>query len=323
MTIFTTFSQMLRHHWTVPSCLQVICTSVTLVLIIQELIIFTVVRPTSTSTEEVQLDKDTFPDVTICRDPAFSHQGMEKHGYNGFYYRGSMDRDLGHKFVGWNGKSNAHNSSEILEDVLMVKQDQRLIEADIYLYNNVTPFKANITNTLPIFPKGRCQLIKPPVGINPNKILYLHLYFSKKTSLATSTEEAMLTVYFRDPVNSVWNSDFGMKGVPINIPLDTATTSHHYQTVFKINILQTVHVEGDPVLQCKTYTVDNSYNDCVQEELFEQFDKRFKCIPPLYAVNNEQMCNKEFNMTDYGDEEIKSFFWQLADQYTPNTCKPP
>ena len=99
-----------------------ICTVFTCCLLVNVVLKFTVIRPTSTSEEKVRLVASTFPNVLACVDPPYNQSILEKHGYpTGSYYRGgSLDR----QFIGWNGMDGKQNSTKILNDILIVKEDE-------------------------------------------------------------------------------------------------------------------------------------------------------------------------------------------------------
>ena len=86
----------------------------------QELFTFAIVKPTTTSKEEKDLEISDLPEVVVCLEPGFDTEVLKNYGYKTLgYYRGSMDGD---KFAGWNGNENHRKSSlEILEEALIVK----------------------------------------------------------------------------------------------------------------------------------------------------------------------------------------------------------
>ena len=76
-----------------------LCTLLTLLLIYQELVAFTITKPTSNFQEENKLEASDIPEVVLCFEPGFDSKVLEKNGYNpDTYYRGSMDQK---SFVGW------------------------------------------------------------------------------------------------------------------------------------------------------------------------------------------------------------------------------
>ena len=81
----------IRRHLSPTSLIQLLCTSLTVFLIHQELVTFLITRPTTTSSEEQGLDHSTFPEVSVCLEPAFSAAAAEKYGYDiNNYYRGAV-----------------------------------------------------------------------------------------------------------------------------------------------------------------------------------------------------------------------------------------
>ena len=55
---------------------------------------------------------------------------------------------------GENAKIVLFSDIKILENDLMVRQDTQMIEADIYLCDDITPLKVNIINTQPAQPSS-------------------------------------------------------------------------------------------------------------------------------------------------------------------------
>ena len=149
--------------------LQLLCTSLTLILLYQELVTYTVTRPTASSSEQTDLEDETFPQVTVCLDPALSKEKALKYGYDvNRYYRGEINKEIG--FVGWNGVTNTVSSIGILEDILTLKHNMTLFKAyykgdDLY----GDPYIANMSYTNPAYPIGRCFLLSP-VNIKPKNI---------------------------------------------------------------------------------------------------------------------------------------------------------
>ena len=145
----------LRKHLGPSSLLLIICTSLTGLLVYQELVTFVVTRPTTTSSEEQSLNEETFPEVSACLEPAFNSGTAKKHGYNiNTYYRGSMD---GQRFVGWNGEGGLQDSADILDDILTMKLDQQLVRAEFQVQGGAS-LPARISYKPPVFPLGDAYL---------------------------------------------------------------------------------------------------------------------------------------------------------------------
>ena len=100
--------------------LTFLCTILTLLLIYQELVAFTITRPTSNFQEEKKLETMDIPEVVLCFEPGFDSKVLSRYGYNiDTYYRGAKSKRG--SFVGWNGdKNKTKTSKDILEEVLVV-----------------------------------------------------------------------------------------------------------------------------------------------------------------------------------------------------------
>ena len=59
-----------------------VCVLLTSFLIFEELFNFLVTKPTTTSTEEKELEVSDLPEVVICVKPGFDHEVLKKYGYD-------------------------------------------------------------------------------------------------------------------------------------------------------------------------------------------------------------------------------------------------
>ena len=77
---------------------------------------------------------------------------------------------------------------------------------------------------------------------------------------------------------------------------------------FKTQISRSVHVPGDPRLDCAVYTKDNSYHKCVKKDLINTFTKEIGCVPPLLEDDPKLICNRKFDVPKKRDNEINKIF---------------
>jgi hypothetical protein len=147
----------LRQVATLKNLLQVLCISLTVFLVYQELENFLVTKPTSTSLESRELDDDTFPEVTVCLDPALDAAAARRHGYQAVsYYRGGGGAD-GSQFVGWTGGAGGGSLSSVLDSVLTVgAKDRELVRADYGVRGLASRLPGRTGLTHPVYPYGRC-----------------------------------------------------------------------------------------------------------------------------------------------------------------------
>ena len=137
----------------------------TLILIYQELVNFSITRPTSDFKEEKKLETSDIPEIVLCLEPGFNSKVLSDYGYKAAtYYRGTMGYTT--SFVGWNGGENETNSSEeILEDVLAA--ESRLLNDSTLIKGKFTKDHTNFVTaqskirTL-AYPFGRCKSFIPP-----------------------------------------------------------------------------------------------------------------------------------------------------------------
>ena len=76
-------------------------------------------------------------------------------------------------------------------------------------------------------------------------------------------------------------------------------------------------------MECDEYTPYNTYNDCIQKELFGSFENILGCHPPLLAQEPEKICNGRFNLTADNEDKIRGIFLALNSHYTSFNCKRP
>ena len=280
----------LKEFCTVKNLFITICTILAGYLVGKAVFKFVVIRPTSTSNEVVELDAETIPDVVICGDPAIDQNSTKSYGYKdpAAYWHGSKD-SWGGLFFGWNGKEGQNNSTEIRDDLLNVKMGKGLVDLDQYVLLKERDYQ---TNNLPAefmmvtFPYGRCQVLKPPKDL---KFSERWLWFNETTVKHFSS----LNILLMDPVNSplVFPANFQMRGSPISVELN----DHHQKRgwyPYQVKVSQSRHVQDNPQYDCKEYSLNDTYGECIKEEWKARFLKLLNCTPPL--LDASQMCDNRF-----------------------------
>ena len=97
-----------------------------------------------------------------------------------------------------------------------------------------------------------------------------------------------------DKVNSLrlYPNHLEMIGDPIGIRIKEPLAKF-----YKTKVSRFEHVPDDPLFDCDVYSVDNSYNNCIQDELLGLVEKEIDCQPPLLAKDQKRICNKKFNVS--------------------------
>ena len=136
---------------------QVFSMSCTMYLVYCETRHFMVERPTSISSTVAEFTMSEFPEVTVCREPAFRKEVATAAGrVISKYYRGYRTNTT---FVGW----GAGGPVGLLEQMLTVPEEAAMVSASLLVANNVKVV-ANVTTKAPIYPYGRCFKVQPPEG---------------------------------------------------------------------------------------------------------------------------------------------------------------
>ena len=282
--------QKLKKHITLTSFLQLVCSIATLYLVYSALFSFTVTRPTYISTGQEDLHHDTFPDISLCMNPALNSTAAQKYGYNvDSYFKGANSSPVvSGKIVGWNGINGDRSSLEILEDIMTVKSGNLAYRT--FFTTSSGKVDAVVSLKWPTFPRGRCFLIRPPQEEGRNH---------SKTSLWILPDGVShFSVYLQDPTNTIEIHPvaFKQRGDPIDVVPNLADMKK--QKNYKIQMSRTYYEEGDPLFDCREYNKSHTYNDCVQNELIDIFLQDLGCVPPFLAKNEKNMCNRLLNLSE-------------------------
>ena len=303
---------------------SLVCALLTIFLLCQELFNFAVRRPTSTSSEEKELEATDLPEVVVCLDPGFDSNVLQSYGYNvtSNYYRGSMDSS--NNFVGWNGGGNETKSSQnILEDVFMVNDELikngTVISQAYYTGNHYDIIEREIKSRTLVYPFGNCISISPP----NTRQHFLYLFFNETVFDSLNLTSVKFRTFFMDKISSLqlYPNEMEMMGDEIKKSLTLGEPNQVRS--YKIKITRFQHVKGDPDFDCFEYTKDKTYNDCVQNEVLDLFNKTIGCHPPLLVKDPSRMCNRKFNVSDSKNKEIDELFKHLYFHDGSFKCKTP
>ena len=314
----------LKEHFKLRKVFTLLCTILTLILIYQQLVAFTITKPTSSSREERKLESRDLPEVVLCFDPGFDPKVLESYGYSVTYYRGSMNARA---FVGWNGGENETKSSkDILEDVLVVDAQGHNLKSSMFWLGRFTedhvdfvPSEVNVRTLA--FPFGRCLSFSSPPS--PTHLSSLYVAFNNTAFQMSNITSDKVRVFYMDKVNSVqvYPNELEMMGDSIELKIREPSTSSAIS--FKTKVSRFEHVQEDPLFQCAVYTKENSYNDCIQDELLDLIEEEIGCQPPLLAKDQKRMCNKRFNVSSEEAKRIKRVLKVLSFHDRTFNCRTP
>ena len=156
--------------WREFGIFKIVFGTLTLFLIYQEILVFLVVRPTSTSIELKMITPDLMPDIIICPQPGFHIPALRKNGYhNSFWY--SLGMNTSETFLGWSG-NNSLGTLQTIEDISTLKNTSSLPLARLKMKfeNDYRWFTTNFSYTRTMHPLGRClRVIFPNEAGNGTK----------------------------------------------------------------------------------------------------------------------------------------------------------
>ena len=295
----------------------------TIFLIIQELNKFFIIKPTGTSKEEKRLRASDLPEVVLCVDPPFDAEALAGYGYldDTTYYRGAMDK----RFVGWNGDENVNKSSHaILQDVLAADLNiKSLLKHVSFRQDNFQKVDADVKIRTLTYPHGRCLSIFPSkASLNNTHINSLRISMNQSYVKQQNLQSSSLRVYFMDNTNSlrVYPNDLEMLGDRVKMEM---TRKQPMLSTYKTQISRSVHIPGDPRLDCVIYTNENSYSKCINNELKDIFMNKIGCMPPLLGKDSKLICNTKFNVSKQSYWDITILFWSLYYHDREYECRKP
>ena len=131
-------------------------------------------------------------------------------------------------------------------------------------------------------------------------------------------EPSKITVFFSDPTGAVHIvPDLKGKSKVTKLLDPSNDQTSLYELTYSTKISSSLHVEDDPLLECKGYNKEQSYNDCYQQQLGATFKKELGCVPPLLAKNSQNICDRVFNQSQDKSDKIKHLFWNTLNHYDP------
>ena len=192
-----------------------LCTALTCYIMFKVVYNFAIIRPTSSSEENVHLHSSSFPEIVVCVEPALNRSTLKMNGYEDSwaYYTGRNGTFRGN-FLGWVAGKQNNDSVSSLEEMLNVHiNGDGLVSEVFYVENGVyVPKNQSLKWKMMTYPHFRCQVVKPSTkGMNMSAIdMYME-------TANIGTEENQIQILLMDSINSplIFTTSFQMKGAPI------------------------------------------------------------------------------------------------------------
>ena len=304
----------LKKHLTLVTVFKLVCISFTSVFLFQELEIYFLLKPTVTSSITEPLHSQNIPIILACADPAMNSTVMAQNGYshdNFFYALGILIG--GRNSHGWNGNSSGI-STDLLDKMSTLEKANDIKAWEIK--SAWSRLKRAATKLTPfIYPNGKCIQVSHKYDALRNRLIVF-----KKPNVKDMSNR--LVILLKDPINSADMYPLEMKGDRmISFPNEDKT--RRKAKVFRIKIHQLIHEKEDPNFPCYQYSMDDTLNSCVRNEVLKILKNHFGCIPPTFSGKLNETCNSNFNKTRKDFETSLNLLDTIYQRFKSKVCPSP
>ena len=288
--------------------LKICFMALTSYLLIEEIIVFLVIKPTLTSMTQTRIKPETFPDILICPEEAFDIDALNELTHKLSLYYSLGVSGITKLLIGWLGNQTELNVEEVADKISSIKtlEDCPHFIAKFRIDRNLVdvPLRFNLTKVK--FPNGRCCRVLRPKEAEKYEInyIYFHNYYSNFTNYTTGFH-----AYLSDTKSATFYEPqkFVLEGPPIK-SFNKRTGWINY----KVKVLEEIHLENDPNFPCRNYGYDGEYNQCLEEEYTRQSLNLLNCTPPWMTDNQNIWCKHQIKAS----QEMSNRTWFLLGNKT-------
>ena len=283
--------------------LKICFMALTSYLLIEEMIVFLVIKPTLTSLTQTNIKPETFPEILICPEPAFDLDALTRYGYRLNLYYSLGISDVNRLLIGWLGNQTDINVNKVADDISKIKTiaDCPQLVAKFEIDGNLVDIPVRFNLTKVKFPTGRCCRALRPQEAETYDInyIYLHHYFSNFTNFTDA-----FNAYISDTKSATFfePQKFAIEGPKLNCFIRRPGWID-----YKVKVLEEIHLEDDPHFPCRNYEYDGEYNECLEEEYTRQSLQLLNCTPPWMTDNQDIWCKHQIKVS----EEMSNRAWFL------------
>ena len=286
-----------REHRILKICFMALTTY----LLINEMRVFLIDKPTLTSRTQTKMYPEIFPDILICPEQAFDLDSLLKLGYkhNYNYGHGYLSE---YELLTWLGNQTVMSITEVADKVSSIKSLDNCPKVygtfKTHGQKQIKEITLSLELTRVSYPRGKCcRVIKPKEAEN-NYVSYISFYIALKT-LTTAFK-----VFLSDQRSAslVQPPQFIMHGPRLKID-----PKQEVLKVYRVQILEEIHVEGDPQYPCRNYKVNGEYNQCLEDEFTRQSFELLNCTPPWMTDNQNFWCERNIHVTQELNDKFQYF----------------
>ena len=254
-----------------------------LLLILEELYTFFVLKPTLTSSSKRNIEeKFDFPQILICPEPSVDTEAMTSLGYSSidFYVNGLEESDDGR--LGWAG-NNSESIEEVSEKISVIKSiDDCPIEKESWSWSKTEWENLRFKLKKVPYPHHICCELVPPKFAESSHIVGIQLAFSftnksfnsYRIFMADNLTESFFTFHKNKMLGDKIRSKPDINGF----------------LTYKIQIKEEIHLEDDPNYHCINYNTAGEYHKCLEKVIMNDLLNHLNCTPPWMTDDKDLWC---------------------------------
>ena len=267
-------------------------------LLIDELKLYFISKPTFTSIVQTKLKPEHFPNILICSYPSYDLEQLQSIGYEHSYDYSSGLSEEG-DLIGWRGNNSEDHIADITHNLSVIRtlQDCPQIKAKFEQKGIMVKKKLSSKLSRAVYPNGRCCRVIIPEIAKSSIVhrLYFRIYINKYKNQDVSGFKMILS---EPRSSSIFRQhEFSVDGDRLTAPRKAVG----YQE-YKVKIKEEFHLKDDPNFICDNYNNVGQYDRCLEQEFVEQSLQILNCTPPWMTDNQTVWCHHAINV----EEEISS-----------------
>ena len=267
-------------------------------LLIDELKLYFIYKPTFTSIVQTKLKPGHFPNILICPYPSYDLEELQSIGYDHSYDYSSGLSEEGN-LIGWRGNNSEDDLAAITHNLSVIRTLQDCPQIKAKFEQNGIMVKKTLSRQLSraVYPNGRCCRVIIPEIAKSNIVhrLYFRIYVNKYKN---NNVKGFKMILSEPRSSSIFRQhEFSIDGDRLIAPRKAVG----YQE-YKVKIMEEFHLEDDPNFVCDNYNQVGQYDRCLEQEFVQQSVEILNCTPPWITDNQSLWCHPAINV----EEEISN-----------------
>lgn len=263
-------------------------------LLIDELKLYFIYKPTFTSIVQTKLKPGHFPNILICPYPSYDLEELQSIGYDHSYDYSSGLSEEGN-LIGWRGNNTEDDLAAITHNLSVIRTLQDCPQIKAKFEQNGIMVKKTLSRQLSraVYPNGRCCRVIIPEIAKSNIVhrLYFRIYVNKYKN---NNVKGFKMILSEPRSSSIFRQhEFSIDGDRLIAPRKAVG----YQE-YKVKIMEEFHLEDDPNFVCDNYNQVGQYDRCLEQEFVQQSVEILNCTPPWITDNQSLWCHPAINVEE-------------------------